>query len=114
MRHGQKKALQELGVTDIVEAGDGMQAIAQVAKARPDLILMDWSLPKLNGILALRMIKKDLFNRDLPVFITHVEADKEHILVAAQAGAVGYLIKPLTVAVLREKLAAWLPGKTET
>lgn len=108
-RHIQKKQLNELGVTDIVEASDGFQAIDLAKSAKPDLILMDWQMPKLTGILALRLLKKDPLNVSLPVFLTSTDSDKRHVLVAAQSGAAGYLLKPISLEVLREKLSPFLP-----
>ena len=60
MRRIQKNTLEKLGYTDITEAGDGAEAVAKVAAGTYDLVLMDWNMPNMTGIEALKKIKEAL------------------------------------------------------
>ncbi|MEO6094252.1 MAG: response regulator [Fibrobacteria bacterium] len=59
MRQIQKKTLMGLGMTDICEASDGLLAIKAAGTDKPDLIMMDWNMPNMTGIDALKQMKPD-------------------------------------------------------
>lgn len=73
------------------EAADGLEAIAEIEKKQPELILLDLSLPKLSGFLVLREIKNRLPGIKVLVLTIH-EAD-DYVLDAFAAGADGYCLK---------------------
>lgn len=73
------------------EAADGRQAVNQVAKLRPDVVLMDIGMPGLNGIEATRQIKKRF--PEVNVLILSVHSQEEYIYQTLRAGASGYLLK---------------------
>ena len=75
----------------VAEASDGRQAVDQVRRLKPDVIVMDISMPEMNGIEATRQIKATMpLTR---VIILSMHADSEYILRALRAGATGYLLK---------------------
>lgn len=108
MRHIQKKALTELGLTDVTEAADGNLALKEVEKQKFDLILMDWNMPNLSGIETLKQLKANPSHKGIPVVMVTSESEKSHILEAVQSGAANYVLKPFTTDMLREKLAPFL------
>jgi DNA-binding NarL/FixJ family response regulator len=75
----------------IGEAGDGQEAIAQVERLHPDVVLLDLDMPGLDGLGALQQIMKQRPNTKVIIF-TVFDTD-ERILTAVQAGAQGYLLK---------------------
>lgn len=75
----------------IGEAGDGQEAVAQVERLRPDVVLLDLDMPGLDGLGALQQIMKQ--RPDTKVIIFTVFDTDERILTAVQAGAQGYLLK---------------------
>ncbi len=77
------------------EAEDGRQAVSLVKKIHPDVVLMDISMPKLNGLEATRQIKKIL--PDVKVLILTVHTDEEYVYQILKAGASGYLVKQAAV-----------------
>ena len=78
----------------IGEAGDGAEAVAMAKKLKPDVILMDISMPKLNGIEATKQIKK--FQPSAVVLILTAYDYEQYIFPLLEAGAAGYLLKDVT------------------
>jgi DNA-binding NarL/FixJ family response regulator len=77
---------------DIVgEAGDGLEAVALVDKLRPDLVLMDISMPRMDGIAATREIKGK--RPETKILIFSVYKTPEYLKAALEAGADGYILK---------------------
>lgn len=81
----------ETGIEVIGEAGDGREAIEKVRQLRPDVVLMDITMPGLNGLEATRQIKKRF--PEVKVVILTVHTTEEYILQILRAGASGYVVK---------------------
>lgn len=79
------------GVEVIGEAANGREAVEQVAKLQPDIVLMDITMPELNGLEATRRIKKD--HPHIKVLVLTMYTNEEYIHQLLQAGASGYLDK---------------------
>lgn len=75
----------------IAEAGDGAEAVRLVERLRPDVVLMDLRMPKMDGVAAIHKIKADHPETNVVVLTTY-ESDAD-ILKAVEAGATGYLLK---------------------
>jgi two-component system LytT family response regulator len=86
-------------VVVVGEATSGKEAVTLIEKERPDLALLDWQMPELNGIGVVRALKK----QDLPL-IAFVTAYDEYAVRAFEVNAVDYLLKPVEKARLREAL----------
>jgi DNA-binding LytR/AlgR family response regulator len=82
----------------IGEAKSGKEAIVLIERERPDLVLLDWQMPELDGIGVVRMLKKDVI--PLVAFVT---AHDEYAVKAFAINAVDYLLKPVDKARLRER-----------
>jgi two-component system, chemotaxis family, chemotaxis protein CheY len=108
MRQVQKMILQGLGLNDIIEAADGHQAVRLAGEQRPALILMDWNMPGMKGIDALRKLKSADITKAIPVIMVTSESEKGHVLEAVRAGAANYMVKPITAEVVKEKLAPYM------
>jgi DNA-binding NarL/FixJ family response regulator len=93
------------GIHPVAAAVDGEEAVALSARHRPDVVLMDLRMPKLDGVGATRRIRAELPDTEVVVLTTH--ADEASILDALQAGARGYLTKDAGIAeISRAVLAA--------
>jgi two-component system LytT family response regulator len=86
-------------VVVVGEAASGKDAVATIEKERPDLALLDWQMPELDGIGVVRMLKKDA-----TPLIAFVTAYDEYAVRAFEMNAVDYLLKPVEKARLRETL----------
>jgi len=93
----------------VSEAEDGYAAIRCAEKQKPDILLLDLSMPRLNGLEAIKGIKKVSNNTKVVVLTVH-KAD-EYILASLQAGADGYLLKNENFADLLTAFKSVLSGK---
>ena len=91
-REGLKSLLSDKADLEVVgEAGDGLEAIRTVKKCRPDLMLLDLSMPKMNGISVMKEIKSQFPETKIMALTIH-ESD-QYVLEAFEAGADGYCLK---------------------
>ncbi|WP_261300651.1 ANTAR domain-containing response regulator [Paenibacillus andongensis] len=88
-----KEMLLEAGYDVIAESNSGELAIELAAKLRPDLIVMDVKMPRMNGIKASRIIQQSW---QIPVVLLTAYSQTEFIEEAKNAEIVGYLVKPIT------------------
>jgi DNA-binding NarL/FixJ family response regulator len=93
----------------VCEAGDGRDAIQCIEEHQPDLILMDLSMPRMNGLEAIRDIKKR--SRATRVIALTVHKSEEYILATLKAGADGYVLKDTTHSELVTAIRHVLSGK---
>jgi DNA-binding NarL/FixJ family response regulator len=98
------------GIVVVAEAADGRQALQLVEANRPDVVLMDISMPELNGLDAVEKITRDF--PQVRVIILSMHANEEYVLQALRAGAAGYLLKDAGIAEL--ELAVRAVGRGET
>ena len=105
MRRIVRNLLKESGFSDADEAEDGVAALNKLRNSKFDFVVTDINMPNMNGFQLLAEIKKDDKLKHLPVLMVTAEARKEDIVMAAQGGAAGYIVKPFTKATLEEKLA---------
>ncbi|MDB5051674.1 MAG: hypothetical protein JWO30_4745 [Fibrobacteres bacterium] len=106
MRRIERNTLEKLGHTDVTEAEDGADALKKLAAGKFDLILMDWNMPNMTGIEALKKIKADETLKAIPVIMVTSESEKTRIIEALQSGAANYVVKPFQPETLKEKITA--------
>jgi len=105
MRRIVRNLLKESGYTDADEAEDGVAALHKLRSSRFDFVVSDINMPNMNGFQLLMEIKKDEKLKHIPVLMVTAEARKEDIVMAAQQGAAGYIVKPFTKATLEDKVS---------
>lgn len=110
VRGGLRALVAELPeVTDILEAADGHEALAAVVAHRPDVVLMDIGMPRLNGIEATSLILSAA--PKTRVLIVSMHHDEEYVSTALRAGASGYLTKTAVAEELPQALRAVWRGE---
>ncbi len=102
IRNIQKNVLKQLDYTDIVEAEDGVIALDKFTETNPDLCLIDWNMPNMDGITLVRKIRE--INKTVPLIMCTTEAEKTRVIEAIKAGVNNYIVKPFTVESLGEKI----------
>jgi two-component system chemotaxis response regulator CheY len=104
MRRIVRGLLKEMGCNNVEEADDGVNALAALKAGKFDFVVSDINMPNMNGFDLLKAIKADDGLKHIPVLMVTAEARKEDIVLAAQTGAAGYIVKPFTKATLEEKV----------
>lgn len=104
MRRIIKNLLRDLGYNNTAEADDGATALPMLQSQPFDFVVTDWNMPVMTGIDLLQAIRADAKLKSLPVLMVTAEAKKDQIVMAAQAGVNGYIVKPFTAATLKEKI----------
>ncbi len=116
MRRIQKNVLENVrhGQGDVIEEGkNGLEALAKLEAGTFDLLLMDWNMPELSGIDALKKIRNHPNEKvkNVKIIMVTSESEKDRILEAIKAGANDYMVKPFTDNLLREKITRLFPIK---
>jgi len=97
-----------------IEAVDGEEALEKAAAERPDLILMDRSLPKIDGYEVTRRLKGQEEFKDVPIVALTAHAMRGEREKALEAGCEGYISKPINVREFPELILSYLRGKRES
>jgi DNA-binding NarL/FixJ family response regulator len=95
LRHSLRRSLEEHGFDVVGEAGDGAEAVRLAQALAPDVVLMDVSMPNLDGVEATRQISRVAPASQVVMLTMH--ADGDVMARAIQAGAVGYLVKDCSI-----------------
>ncbi len=104
MRRIVRGLLKEMGCNNVDEAEDGQVALNILRSGRIEFVVSDINMPVMNGFDLLKAMKADETLKHIPVLMVTAEARKEDIVLAAQSGAAGYIVKPFTKATLEEKV----------
>ncbi len=99
-----RNGLQQLGFREISEAPDGEEALRILVQRPAQLIISDYNMPKLDGLGLLRAVRSHPPIKSTAFIMLTGRADSELVKRAAQFGVNNYLVKPFTVAVLRQKI----------
>ncbi len=106
MRSLVRNSLQQLGVREIREASDGEAGLREVVARPVHLVISDFNMPNLDGLGLLRAIRAHPPIKTTAFIMLTGRADRELVQRAVQYGVNNYLVKPFTVAQLKEKLEA--------
>ncbi|WP_246691699.1 response regulator [Methylobacterium sp. WL12] len=97
-----RATLEQVGLTDVHEAGDGAAALAMMNQRRYGLVIADWNMHPMTGYELLRQVREDPQLRETP-FVIMTTKEQAHCFVAARrAGVNACLVKPFMPATLRE------------
>ena len=95
----------EVQVGEVLEAGDGAEALAALQGRKVDLILSDINMPNMDGLELLGKLKSDDTLKTVPVIMVSTEGSQTKVLEAVELGAAGYVRKPFTPDQIKDKLA---------
>ena len=102
MRNIQKSVLSQLGYTEIEEACDGQDALSKVKAFGPDLLLVDWNMPNMDGLSFVKAYRQN--DKTTPIIMVTTEAEKSRVIEAIKAGVNNYVVKPFTPDLLSQRI----------
>lgn len=101
-----RNLLEQLGFRNVDEAADGVTALEMIRAKSYGLVLSDWNMQPMTGFDLLKAVRAEERTKTLPFVMVTAEAKTENVVAARQAGVNNYIIKPFTLAVLKQKLTA--------
>jgi CheY-like chemotaxis protein len=104
------KAVLERSGHEVMTAGDGVEALALVRDRRPDLAVLDVSMPELDGLEVLRRLREDEATSELPVVLLSARAQEADVARGFAAGASAYIRKPFSPNELSERVGELIEG----
>lgn len=110
LREVLRRSLEDAGVDVVGEAGDGDEAVLLAERHRPDVVLMDVTMPRTGGVEATKIIRSR--HPEVEVLILTMHADASVVTEAVRAGAAGYLVKDCTTDDIVAMLNAVTNGET--
>jgi two-component system, chemotaxis family, chemotaxis protein CheY len=106
MRNIQKAVLAQLGYTEILEACDGQDALSKAPSYKPDLMLVDWNMPNMDGLTFVKTWRQT--NKTMPIIMVTTESEKSRVIEAIKAGVNNYVVKPFTPDLLSQRICETL------
>ncbi len=108
MRKVTRMMLMNLGAKSVIEAADGISALETIRTFDPDVMLLDWDMPVLNGMEVMRIVRSPgVFpNPNLPIIMLTSRGQRSSVVEAMQAGAHEFLVKPTSTKALRDRLTS--------
>ena len=110
LREGLRRSMSEIGFDVIGEASDGDEAVTRATAQRPDVILMDVTMPRMDGVEACRQVKDVLPDTQIVMLTMH--ADQSVLADAIRAGASGYLVKDCSTDEIADAVRIAAAGQT--
>ena len=98
----------EIPLSNVLEAGDGAEAIEALKAQKVGLILSDINMPNMDGLQLLGQVKANPEWSCVPVVMITTEGSQARVMEAVQLGAAGYVRKPFTADQIKEKLLSFL------
>ena len=96
---------------ELVMARNGEEGVAKALETRPDLILMDVVMPKMNGFEAVRHIRENVQTRGVPIVMVTSKAEAESMETGYESGCSDYIIKPIHPSIVRARVRTHLELK---
>ena len=110
MRAVVRSLLSNIGVKRIIEAGDGIAALEKIREETPDVVILDWEMPLLNGPELVRIVRSPgIFpTPDIPIIMLSAHGEHWRILESVKLGVNEFLCKPVSAKALFERLLSIL------
>ncbi len=111
MRKIEKMSLAKIGHDQVTEAVNGVDALAKLKEGAPDLFLVDWNMPEMNGLQFVGALRGMAEFKSVPIIMLTTVNTQDEIMAVMKAGANDFLNKPFTPEALQEKIAKVCPPK---
>lgn len=110
MRKVTRSLLQVIGIREVYEASDGNSGLETICRFRPDVVIVDWSMPKCNGPEFVRQVRAPgVFPfPDVPIIMLTAFGERSHVVEAVRLGVNEFLLKPVSSTALHARLLSIL------
>ncbi len=102
MRNIQRNILGQLGFSELEEACDGQDALSKLSAFNPELMLVDWNMPNMDGLTFVKNVRQQGIKT--PIIMVTTESEKARVIEAIKAGVNNYVVKPFTPEQLSERV----------
>lgn len=102
MRNIQRNILGQLGFSELEEAIDGQDALSKLSAFNPELMLVDWNMPNMDGLTFVKNVRQQGIKT--PIIMVTTESEKARVIEAIKAGVNNYVVKPFTPEQLGERV----------
>ena len=102
MRNIQSNILGQLGYSELEEACDGQDALSKLSAFNPELMLVDWNMPNMDGLTCVKNVRQQGIKT--PIIMVTTESEKARVIEAIKAGVNNYVVKPFTPEQLSERV----------
>lgn len=106
MRRIIANVLARLGYTDVVLAGNGREALKRLESEPIDFVITDWFMPEMSGLDFLRTIRENEATKEVPILLVTANGSRADVAQAVKLRVNGYVLKPFTAELLRDRIAA--------
>ena len=90
---------------EVLEAGNGLEALERLQQyGAPDIVLVDWNMPEMNGLEFIKAVRANPLYADLPLMMVTTETEMERMALAFMAGVNEYVMKPFDKQTIHDKL----------
>ncbi len=107
MRKIQVSLLEQMGCTDIEEASNSQEAFSKLDTFEPDLLIVDWNMPSVDGLTFVRTYRAQ--GHDTPIIMVTTENQRARVIEAIRAGVNSYVVKPFTPELLKGRIEEIMP-----
>lgn len=104
MRRIIANSLSRIGVSEVVEAENGVDALGKMEGKNFDMIITDWNMPEMNGQELVENLRGQDKYKDMPIVMITTRGMQDDVMNAIKSGVNGYIVKPFTPEVLEKKM----------
>ncbi|MCB0281027.1 MAG: response regulator [Calditrichae bacterium] len=105
MRRIIMNSLNKIGINDVTEAENGLDALDKMGDASWDMVITDWNMPEMNGEELVKELRSKSNFSKTPILMITTRGMQDDVMTAIKMGVNGYIVKPFTPEVLKKKIA---------
>ncbi|KAA3617642.1 MAG: response regulator [Calditrichaeota bacterium] len=104
MRRIIMNSLNKIGIDDVTEAENGVDALDKMGDASWDMVITDWNMPEMNGEELVKELRSKDQYKDMPILMITTRGMQDDVMTAIKMGVNGYVVKPFTPEILKKKI----------
>jgi len=104
MRRIIMNSLNKIGIADVTEAENGIDALDKMGDASWDMVITDWNMPEMNGEELVKELRSKDQTKETPILMITTRGMQDDVMTAIKMGVNGYVVKPFTPEILKKKI----------